>query len=345
MNIRAFVAGAVIVIASGIAACSGGGGGAAFQPPAPAATAPAAPATTTPLSGQTGTLTLTIPRNTTQSAGRSPQFVSSNSASMKITVISVNGQAPTSTQVPVNPATVALSTSNGNCTVTSSGETCTVTIPAPTGTVVYQFDLFDISGNLLATNTVTLTVQPGTIQIVQAQLKGVVHNVVITAPALTFGTAFSGPITVQAFDASGALINGSAPYANSFTVTDSDASGHTSLTVNATTNVIVTVTSPNDVVILNYDGQGTKSFTFTVKSTNASQPVTGGGACTINGVPTPTPTPSPTPSPTPTPNPTPSPTPTPGPSPTPTPTPGPSPTPTPTPGPTPTPTPTPGPPP
>jgi hypothetical protein len=33
------------------------------------------------------------------------------------------------------------------------------------------------------------------------------------APGLTFGTSFSGPITVQAFDASGAQITGSAQYA------------------------------------------------------------------------------------------------------------------------------------
>jgi hypothetical protein len=68
---------------------------------------------------------------------------------------------------------------------------------------------------------------------------------------------------VNAFDASGALIVGSAPYNNPFTLTDNDGSGATSLTDGATTGSVVTVGGPNDVVILNFDGEDIDPFTIT----------------------------------------------------------------------------------
>ena len=223
MNKRAVAFGSVLLlVASGIAACSGGGAGSNVTP--------LTAATTTPLSGPTGTLTLTIPRKT-DAAKRGPQYVSPNAVSLRTTVKTVNGQPPTTTQVPQNPTTTALSTAQGgNCTVTPAGETCTVTIPAPTGTVVYQFDLLDQNNNVLATNTVTFTIGAGSNPALAAQLDGVVATVTVIAPHLQPGTAFSGPITVNAYDASGALITGPAPFANSFTLTDSDGSTHTSLT-------------------------------------------------------------------------------------------------------------------
>ncbi|HEY0380818.1 MAG TPA: hypothetical protein VGC72_01225 [Candidatus Elarobacter sp.] len=307
MNTRAVAFGSVLLlVASGIAACSGGGAGSSVAPPSVA--------TTTPLSGLTGTLTLTIPRQTS-SAQRAPRFVSPNSASLRTTVISVNGQPPTTAQVPVNPTTVALSTgAGGNCVVAPSGEVCTVTIPAPTGTVVYQFDLLDTAGHVLATNTVTFQILPGsTNPNLAAQLDGVVATVTVTGPHLQPGTAFSGPITVQAFDASGAPIVGPAPYSHSFTLTDTDGSSHTSLTDGSQTGKTVTDGGPNDVVILNYDGTNIPSFQITVTINGQS---TVGGNVQVGNSPTPTPVPTFTPTPTPTPTATPTATPTPTPTPT-----------------------------
>jgi hypothetical protein len=316
MNTRAVAFGSVLLlVASGIAACSGGGSGTSTPVTAP---------TTSPLEGLTGTLTLTVPRNT-DSAHRSPRFVSPNSAFIVVTVKTVNGQPPTATQVPVNPTTTALSTgSGGNCVVAPSGEVCTIKIPAPTGTVVYQFDLLDSANHKLATNTVTFTILAGsTNPNLSAQLDGIVATVTVITPHLQPGTAFSGPITVNAFDASGALIVGPAPYAYPFTLTDTDTSTHTSLTNNGVTGKTVTVVSPNDVVILNYDGANIPSFSITVTTVNGPQPISGGGNVQVGTNPTPTPTPSPTPTATPTASPTPTATPTGAPTPTPTPTPAP----------------------
>jgi hypothetical protein len=125
--------------------------------------------------------------------------------------------------------------------------------------------LKDNAAHVLAKNTVTFTIAAGVAnQSFSAQLDGVVASVTVTKPALTPGTSFSGPITVQAFDASGALIVGSAPYANPFTLTDNDLTNHTSLTLNAqTAKTVGPVSSPNDVVILNYDGGVEPPFTIT----------------------------------------------------------------------------------
>lgn len=316
MNTRAVAFGSVLLlVASGIAACSGGGSGST-------AIQPITVATTTPLSGLTGTLTLTIPRNTS-SAQRAPRFVSPNSAFLRTTVKTVNGQPPTTTQVPVNPTTTALSTApGGNCTAVPAGETCTVTIPAPTGTVVYQFDLLDSSNNVLATNTVTFTIQAGSSNpALAAQLDGVVASVTITAPHLQPGVPFSGTITVNAFDASGAQIVGSAPFSIAFILTDTDSSPHTSLTDGSQTGKTITDGSPNDNVILNYDGSNIPSFTITV-TINGNTTTAGSVQVGTNPTPTPLPTNTPTPTPTPTATPTATPTPTPTPTPSPTPVPG-----------------------
>jgi hypothetical protein len=216
-----------------------------------------------PASLGTATLTLDVPRGGS-SARRAPKFVSPNSAFLVVTVKTVNGQPPTASQVPpaLNPQTFALSTApGGNCQTSPSGETCTVTIPAPTGQVAYQFDLLDASQHKLATNTLTFTIAAGSAPNLQAVLDGIVASVVVSTPTLTAGQSFSGPITVQAFDASGALIVGNAPYANPFTLTDNDSTGATLLTNGGTTALAVTVGSPNDVVILNFDGEDVDPFT------------------------------------------------------------------------------------
>jgi hypothetical protein len=263
---------ACLLFAGGLAACSGGGTGGSAAAPA---------MMPSNVSNSTATLSLTIPSPTTSAARRSPSFVSPNSSKIVVTVKTVNGQPPTATQVPVaNPTTTALSTGpGGNCAIAVSGETCIVSIPAPSGAVVYQFDLLDASANILATNTVTFQIQPGA-NTFSAQLMGVVATVSVFAPTLHKGTSFSGPITVNAFDASGALIVGAALYAYTFKLTDNDATGHTSLTNNAVTGATVTVGSPNDVVILNYDGGTDSTFTITATNGNGPKAISGGGTVT-----------------------------------------------------------------
>jgi len=263
----------IVAFAALLAACNGG----SSAPPAlfTGVTPPSASPTPTPSPSPTAT---PAPTTATVTLGM-PSAVSS--ATLRITVKSVNGQPPTSGQIPQNPSTVALSSaSGGNCTVTAQGETCAVTTAAAPGTDVIQFDVLDPGANTRATNTVSFTVQPGPNQF-QVQLDGVVATVTISTAKLTPGTSFSGPITVQASDSTGAAITGSAPFAYAFTITDNDASAHTSLTLNATTAKTVTTTNPNDLVILNYDGATIPSFTYSVATVNGPKPISGGGTTTV----------------------------------------------------------------
>src|ERR1700694_2524880 len=96
-----------------LAACGGG---------APGANAPIASLPTgTQLAPQASAkLTITVPRQAASSK-RLPQYVSPNSTSIEITVLTVNGSAPTTAQAPVNPTVAALSSAGGgNCTTSGS---------------------------------------------------------------------------------------------------------------------------------------------------------------------------------------------------------------------------------
>jgi hypothetical protein len=272
MNTRAVAVASLVFLAG----CGGGS-----SAPAPIGPVPTPVPTATPPGPGTATLTLGVPRSTS-SAQRAPK-AASTAASLVVTVKTVDGQPPSAAQVPQNPQTIALSTAaGGNCTLSSSGETCTVTIPAPPGTVVYQFDVLDANGTKLATSTATFTITPGTTPHFTTAVAGIVASVVVTAPTLNAGTTFSGPITVQAFDAGGTLIVGSTPYANPFTITDNDGSGATSLSDGTMTGATVTVGAPSDVVNLSYTGTADDPFTLSV--TLPGKPATTVNVATTNQV-------------------------------------------------------------
>ena len=265
MNKRALIVASLLVLAG----CGGGGGGSSAVAPPPPVPSP----TATPVAALgSATLTLSIPRAT--SAGQVlPQFVSPGTTSISIVINSVDGNTTLPAGVP-RTTTVALTTTGANppCTASPSGQTCTVPIPAPTGVVNYTFSLLDASNNVLAVATVSFTIAAGSNNpSLRAVLNGVVKTVSVFIPQFSSGTSFSGPITVNAYDASGALIVGGAPYFAPFTLTDGDTSGHTSLTNGGTTGLTVTVNSPNDVVIMNYDGATEDPFSVNANGSTLQQ--------------------------------------------------------------------------
>lgn len=278
MKPRALAVAAALVLLAGC----GGGGGSAVAPQQPQTQ----PTSTPTIPTQSATVNILVPRTGTSSSGRAPQFVSPNAATLTVTVLTVNGSAPTATQVPpsVNPTVATLATgAGGNCTAVTGGLSCSVKVPAPTGAVKYSFQLKDSSSNLLATDVVTFNVTTGN-QTFSAQLNGVVRTVTVTAPSLNAGQTLSNaPVTVAAFDASGAQIVGSAAYANPFTLTDGDASGHTSLSDGSQSGTTITVNAPTDAVGLNFDGSNqTQSFQITAGGgTQAGTPTVSGGGAVI----------------------------------------------------------------
>jgi hypothetical protein len=161
--------------------------------------------------------------------------------------------------------------SGGNCKPNFTGPppgSCVVTIQAPTGTVAYRFDLFDkAGGSRLATGSPTFTM-PATG--LTAQLSGIaVFVTLFPPPNLTIGTSLAAAWGVDVRDATGAIIFGPAPFFQSFTVCDSDTSGHTSLqdtTVggpNSGPAQCVNVVSTSTTMNLNYDGAAIPPITIT----------------------------------------------------------------------------------
>jgi hypothetical protein len=187
-------------------------------------------------------------------------------------VVSVNGNTTLPNGTPAVLTTPLSTAAGGNCQTparTVPIGSCVVTIQAPTGTVVYQFDLFDKSGALrLASANPTFTM-PATG--LQAQMKGIVASVVffVPPPILTYGEPNRLDLKVVASDASRQLIFGDAPYWQPYTLCDSDTSGHSSLEAGEPGSPgsgpvrCVLIPDPSTVTNLNYDGAPIPPITIT----------------------------------------------------------------------------------
>jgi hypothetical protein len=283
MNSRALAVAALFLLAG----CGGGGGG-------------VAPTTTPVVPGhpslQQATLKITFPVNPgTASSARSPQYVSPNSNSIKITVNSIdNGNTTIPSWVTPNPYTATLTTTGGspNCTVSGGTETCTVAnVPAPPGVTNYTFGVYastDGSGTALATATVNETVVQGVLNTFSVTLDGVATALAtnVTTTALTANSPLTQNDIVQVKDPSGARIVGTAPFDGgaTVTVTNNDTSGQTSLvagtgggSATSCTGNACTLSHGADTVNFVYTGRAVSgtgsppvdSFTITVTSSAA----------------------------------------------------------------------------
>ncbi|MBV8645150.1 MAG: hypothetical protein JO225_14680 [Candidatus Eremiobacteraeota bacterium] len=260
-----------------LAGCGGGGGGS--SPTANVPTAPTTAPTSTPVNPMAN-LTLSFPLGAKKSSNlRHPDYVSPNSAKIVVQVNTVNGGAPPS-WVPASTTTnlVFPPTGGSNCTVSGGTATCTIPVAAPPGSVNYTFTVEDSSNNQLATLTTTQSITQGVNNTITVTLKGIVNQVSVTGATLTADTPTTGAgetLTVTPLDASGAQIVGSAAFNSSFTLTDGDATGQTKLSVNGgAASSTVTVTSPSDVVTLQYTGQADNNVTI-------SSSVAGGGFVSV----------------------------------------------------------------
>jgi hypothetical protein len=250
-----------------LAGCGGGGSSPATSP------APVNP----PQSGtpQTVNFTVSFPIGAKPSSSkRAPQYVSPNTAQIRVVVNTVNGGAPPS-WVPTTTVTpiVYSPAANFNCTVSGGTATCTIPAAAPPGTVNYTVSAEDSGGaHVLARHTQDVVIVQGTNNTPTITLNGVVATVNVSLPALTANSSQSGAaVTWSALDASGAQIVGGATFDNTVTLTDNDATGQTQLHVNGGAgSSTVQVTKPGDTVTLDYTGQADNPFTVAASGTGIS---------------------------------------------------------------------------
>lgn len=164
---------------------------------------------------------LVLPAAQSASAARIPAYVSTNTASVKIVLTSVNGGAPSSPEAVV----AGLTPGSPNCS--GAPLVCAVTFATvPVGTDGFTVTLYDqagAAGDALATNTVTATVGLGAVTTIPLTLLGIISSLSVgVSSGATAGSAGSLGVVVVAFDASGAQIVGSAAYANGPIVLSSD---------------------------------------------------------------------------------------------------------------------------
>ncbi|MDQ6942928.1 MAG: hypothetical protein M3169_10515 [Candidatus Eremiobacteraeota bacterium] len=271
-----------------LAGCGGGGSSGSAQPPQ--ALSPMGSAT----------LVISFPAPTSSGSGfaRGPRYVSTNSAAVKVTINSINGNATLPPYVTPNPFTAQLMATGAspNCTVSAGTETCTVNnVPAPVGSnVSYTIAVLDSSNRVLSEVTVLENVLQGVVSNFNIALNGVVGALVLQnlpASALTAGVPSASQTfadVVRVNDPSGARIVGPDAFdaGKTVTVTDNDTSGQTSLAGHPAAicsgALTCTLSHGSDTVDLVYTGRAvapspTDSFSVSAASsgvTTASMTVT-----------------------------------------------------------------------
>ncbi len=238
-----------------VAACSGGGGRLV-----PATQNTAAPAK----AAANASFTIHVPSKTAGTSAK-PQYVSPSTTQVSI---SVNGGA--AVVAPLSP------TASG-CTSASNGFTCTVIVAAPVGTDTFVISLLDADSNVLSTLSVSESVASGAANNFGIVLGGVVASLTLTlatSSPVANGSAQQIALTVNGLDADGNVIAGPGNYNAPITITDSDTSGTTSLSVGGSTPATtISVTAPGSSVTVNYTGAALPSgatFTASVSGTSVT---------------------------------------------------------------------------
>ena len=220
-----------------LSACGGGSGGSTSSLPS------------APQRGASGNAVfqITIPLPSTQGSSRAPHYVSPNTQSVSILLVSANGSPVT------QPPTVAnVSPTAPGCTVSGSTLSCTVSVPSIVGSDVFSVTMFagtNATGAQLSSGQATATINPGVLNTVPVTLNGVIASILVTLANSSPPTGASTDIVVNviAKDSTGATIVGPGTYNNPVTLADSDSSGATTLST-------TTVTGPGAAVTLHYTG-------------------------------------------------------------------------------------------
>ena len=229
-----------------LAGCGGGGSSPAAPPAHPSGSASTANVS----------VVIEVPR-AASATSRSPQYVSSGTANVSVTVGALNASAPC-----VSPAT-----------------TCSVSIAAPLGSDSFTVSLFDGSSNLLATGTTVFTVLANALNTIPLTFDGVVHSLTLSfnAPTIVQGAGASSNLTIIAQDAAGFTILQPGNYATPIVLTTSPALPSSfSLGAPAT---ISAIPASNSVVPVNYDGTATAVTSIVFTATSGA--VTGTATLTI----------------------------------------------------------------
>lgn len=193
--IRRRLAALGIVMAAAAVACGGGGGSSPTgQAPAlPVARATAAPSSTAAPAGTARTtLSITVPNAAPNAARRSPQYVSSQTRSVKFTLLKTDAALAS---MPA-PQTFPLDASQSYCATTSAGLNCTLNIDAPLGHDIYTAETFSDAAatQKIGGGAVALTVQANATNAATISLGGPIASAgVLTGFNYVYLAAYASP--------------------------------------------------------------------------------------------------------------------------------------------------------
>jgi hypothetical protein len=266
-----------------LSACGGGGGSAPSSGPLPS-TGSGGTVGTQPQGSAPATFALSIQQYTpvhTSGKQRRTAFVSPATAQISLKVVSVDGVAQTGSAM-----TFAVSPSSPNCAGVSGVVTCNLSATVPIGNDVLSASTLDANGVSLGSSTITASVAQNATNRIALAIGGQIANLqlYLSTNHFTPGTPANASVIVVPLDQSGAEIVNPGNYSPAIAVTSSStAGGHLSLlTDGANTGQSGSLNSPNDQVVVAYDGGGTSgSSTITAnagggitasKSVNISSP-------------------------------------------------------------------------
>jgi len=271
---RFFSSAVALIAAASVAACAGGGGG---------GTSPITTPTNPALSGLvTSQFVIVVPSGTSAGA-RKPQFVSSASLSITITL--------TNPPAGLSPTSVSTNISGSTCTVATP---CIVNgPPSPPGVAdTFQLTTFDATrgaGNALDSGSVTFTPTAGQANTAPTvTMQGIPFSITITSVPSNFNAntaSQTASLTVTVKDHSGQTITGT--YANPVRITDPDAETTNGTHLTGThvgggcTNSCVDLQTNTDTITLNYGGLAENPVVLSSSATGVS----GGNAGTATFTP------------------------------------------------------------
>lgn len=186
-----------------------------------------------------GTLDIQVTVPATQTAGvRRRQYISPSTQSMTVSVDGATAQA------------YPLTRGSSGCTSGGAGTSysCNVSVSIPAGTHQATFNTYDGqngAGNLLSTNSVPITVNPGKANSLSLTLNGVVNSIALSLlnPDPPAGSAQTIPLSINAYDADNNLIIGAGTYGGGpIQLADSDTSGVTSLSSTSVASAAAQIT-------------------------------------------------------------------------------------------------------
>jgi hypothetical protein len=239
-----------------LSACGGGGGGsAAPSGPLPNPSSPGS----VPQGNANASITLSLRQYSpvdTSATKRRAAFVSPATAQISLTVVSVNGTAVTGT-----PTTFPVSPSSPGCNGANGVVTCTLNANIPIGNDVLTASTLDANGHSLGSSTITANVVQNLANSIALSVGGTIASLqmYLSQSQFSSGTPGMANVIVVPLDQSGAEIVNPGDYNPSIAVTSSSSlSGHVSLiTDGVNTGQSGTIVSPNDQVVVNYDGVAT----------------------------------------------------------------------------------------